>query len=61
MKRLLLTLLCLGLPTLAWAADQPRIKRIPHVGGWSLDEIVDVTSLGSVTGTTVTAKTFRWR
>lgn len=55
MKRLLLTLLCLGLPTLAWADDQPRLKRYQELFGWSGSTAPDLTSAGTITGTTVAA------
>src|SRR3990167_9628721 len=53
-KRFLLYVLCcITLINEQLYAVEPRYRRIPHVGGWGLAEVVDVTSMGDVTGTTV--------
>jgi len=53
MKKLLALLLIISTPV--WAADTlPRTRTLPSLG-WSVDQVVDLTSAGTVTGVEVAA------
>ena len=55
MKLVLLLLLLLS-PSLVWAVDDaPRYKLVPELGGWWSSTVPDLTSAGTITGTTVAA------